>query len=70
VEAREAANLLQGEIPDADFLEEAAELAGQKEINPFGNIHASPDFQRHLARVLTRKTLKQAIERANGGALQ
>jgi carbon-monoxide dehydrogenase medium subunit len=70
VDAREAANLLEGEKPDAASLGEAAELASQKEINPFGNIHASPDFQRHLARVLTRKTLTLAIERANGGALQ
>jgi carbon-monoxide dehydrogenase medium subunit len=70
MDARESASLLEGEIPDAVSIEEAAELASQKEITPFGNIHASPDFQRHLARVLTRKTLVQAIERANGGALQ
>jgi carbon-monoxide dehydrogenase medium subunit len=70
VEAREAVNSLGGEIPDEHAVEAAAELASQKEINPFGNVHASPDFQRHLARVLTRRTLKQAIERANGDALQ
>jgi CO/xanthine dehydrogenase FAD-binding subunit len=70
VDAREAAKLLEGEIPDTDSIEAAAEMASQKEINPFGNIHASPDFQRHLARVLTRKTLKQAIERANEDVLQ
>ena len=70
VDAREAANLLEGEILDVNAIEEATELASQTEINPFGNIHASPDFQRHLARVLTRKTLNQAIERANRGALQ
>ena len=70
VDARESANFLEGKIPDVNVLEEAAELASQKEITPFGNIHASPDFQRHLARVLTRKTLTQAIERANGGAVQ
>jgi carbon-monoxide dehydrogenase medium subunit len=70
IDASQAANLLGGEIPDLASIEEAAELASQKEINPFGNIHASPNFQRHLARVLTRKTLIQAIERANGGVLQ
>ena len=42
----------------------AAALASQEEIHPFGNIHASPDFQRHLANVLTRKALKQAMKRA------
>ena len=70
VEAREAGSALEGKMPDARAIDEAADLASQKEINPFGNIHASPDFQRHLARVLTRKTLKQAFERANQDALQ
>ena len=70
VEAGEAGSALEGKIPDEQSIDDAAELASQKEINPFGNIHASPDFQRHLARVLTRKTLKQAIERANKDILQ
>lgn len=70
VDARESAALLKDELLDDDSIKEAAELASQKEIDPFGNIHTSPDFQRHLARVLTRKTLKQAIERANRDTLQ
>ena len=70
VDASEAGSALEGKMPDAGAIDAAADLASQKEINPFGNIHASPDFQRHLARVLTRKTLKQAIERANEGILQ
>lgn len=70
VEAKEAGGVLEGKLPDAPSIDEAADLASQKEINPFGNIHASPEFQRHLARVLTRKTLKQAIERATEDILQ
>lgn len=70
VDAREAAQLLEGEALMDELIEAAAALASGKEINPYGNVHASPDFQRHLARVLTRKTLKQAFARANGGALQ
>ena len=70
VEAKEAGSALEGKMPDAGAIDAASDLASQKEINPFGNIHASPDFQRHLARVLTRKTLKQAIERANEDILQ
>jgi CO/xanthine dehydrogenase FAD-binding subunit len=65
VEAREAGSILEGKMPGSDSIDEAADLASQKEINPFGNIHTSPEFQRHLARVLTRKTLKQALERAH-----
>jgi carbon-monoxide dehydrogenase medium subunit len=70
VEAREAASVLVGKTLDNESIEEAADFASQKEINPFGNIHASPEFQRHLARVLTRRTLIRALERANEGILQ
>ena len=70
VEAMEAGSALEGKMPDSESIDAAVELASQKEINPFGNIHASPDFQRHLAQVLTRKTLKQAIERASKDILQ
>ena len=70
VEAMEAGSALEGKMPDSESIDAAIELASQKEINPFGNIHASPDFQRHLAQVLTRKTLKQAIERASKDILQ
>jgi carbon-monoxide dehydrogenase medium subunit len=64
VEAKEAGKLLEGEAIHAKLVEAAAALASEKEINPFGNVHTSPDFQRHLARVLTKKALDQAIQRA------
>jgi CO/xanthine dehydrogenase FAD-binding subunit len=64
VEAKEAANLLKGQAPDDKVVESAAALASGKEIDPYGNVHTSPDFQRHLARVLTQRALKQAFERA------
>ena len=70
VEAKEAEDVLEGKVLDAESIEEAAELASQKEINPFGNIHTSPEFQRHLAQVLTRRTLNQALERASEDVLQ
>ncbi len=64
LEAKEAARLLEGEKPENRLIESAAALAAQKEINPFGNIHASTDYQRHLASVLTRRALIQALQRA------
>jgi carbon-monoxide dehydrogenase medium subunit len=64
VEAKEAEKLLEGETLNDKLIDSAAELASGTEINPFGNIHASSDFQRHLARVLTRQALKQAGQRA------
>jgi CO/xanthine dehydrogenase FAD-binding subunit len=68
VDAKEAVQLLEGETPNDPLIESAAALAGEKEINPFGNIHTSVDFQRHLAKVLTKKALLQAFQRA--GELQ
>ena len=64
VEAPEAATLLAGQALTDELIASAAAHASEKEISPFGNIHTSPDFQRHLANVLTKKTLKQALQRA------
>lgn len=64
VDAREASRLLIGTSVDEDRIGSAAALASRKEIAPFGNVHASPAFQRHLADVLTRKALRQALQRA------
>jgi carbon-monoxide dehydrogenase medium subunit len=68
MDAIEAAKLLEGERLTEKLIESAAAHAGEKEINPFGNMHASVDFQRHLARVLTRQSLQKAVARA--GELQ
>jgi carbon-monoxide dehydrogenase medium subunit len=64
VDAQQAAQILQNETPTDKLIKEAATMASEQEINPFGNIHASPEFQRHLANVLTRRALKLAIQRA------
>jgi len=64
VDAKESARLLEGEMLNDKLVESAAGLASEKEINPFGNVHTSPEFQRHLANVLTKNALKQAMKRA------
>jgi CO/xanthine dehydrogenase FAD-binding subunit len=66
VDARNAAQMLVGEAIHDELIDSVANMAGDREINPFGNVHTSIEFQRHLAKVLTKKTLKQAIERAGG----
>lgn len=66
VDAKEAAGMLAGESLNDALLEVAAAVASEKEIEPFGNVHTSPEFQRHLANVLTWKALKQARQRAEG----
>ena len=64
VEAKEAAQLLEGETLNDELIESVASKASRDEINPFGNVHTSSEFQRHLADVLTKKALKQAMQRA------
>ena len=66
VEATGAENLLKNEEINPKLILEAAETASEEEINPFGNIHASPQFQRHLAKTLTIRALELAHQRAGG----
>jgi carbon-monoxide dehydrogenase medium subunit len=39
----------------------------QRAIDPGGSIHASKEFQRHLAGVLTERALAEANKRAQRG---
>jgi CO/xanthine dehydrogenase FAD-binding subunit len=64
MEARRAAALLAGRRPAPALFDEAAALAAGEEIDPTGDIHASAAFKRHLARVLARRALARACERA------
>jgi len=66
VDAKEAAKKLEDLQLNDSLIESAAKLASEKEITPFGNVHASPEFQRHLANVLTKKALVKAVKRAKG----
>ena len=70
VEAKEASHALEGEVLNDTLFESVAALASEQEINPFGNVHASPAYQRHLANVLTKKVLKLAAQRAGEGTIQ
>lgn len=67
-EARRAAGLLHGEAPEGAAVAAAA-AAAQEEIEPRGDIHASADFKRHLARVLTARALGKAAARARQQAV-
>lgn len=62
--AEEAAQLLVGERPSEELWLQTAVTASQNEINPLGDIHATADYKRHLAQVLTVRALKQAFYRA------
>ena len=64
MDAKEAAKSLEGETLNDAKIQSATAMASEKEITPFGNVHTSPEFQRHLAKVLTIRALKQAVQRA------
>lgn len=57
--ARAAEDALRGGPLDADRIAAAAELAAD-DTDPPGDLNATPDYKRHLARVLTRRALEQA----------
>lgn len=62
--AVEAANTLRGQRPSAESIAAAADAAATKDIDPSSDIHASARYRRHLAKVLTRRVLTRAFERA------
>jgi CO/xanthine dehydrogenase FAD-binding subunit len=56
--------VLDGVVAGAAAFEEAARVAADIDIDPPGDIHASPAYRRHLARVLVRRALFKAAERS------
>lgn len=65
--AREAEAALEGKEITPALIEQAAELAVQA-ARPISDQRGSAEFRRHLVRVLTRRTLTTAFERARNGA--
>jgi carbon-monoxide dehydrogenase medium subunit len=61
--AAEAGQSLVGRRIGSAEIDQAADLI-QRAIDPQGSIHASAKFQRHLAGVLTRRTITTASQRA------
>lgn len=70
VDARTAAQELEGQPMTDERMEAAARQAAEKDITPFGNVHASVEYQRHLAKVLTKRALQTAGRRAAGEIVQ
>ena len=57
--ATAAEDALRGQPLDAEHIAAAAELAAEG-TEPLGDLNASPDYKRHLARVLTKRALTTA----------
>jgi carbon-monoxide dehydrogenase medium subunit len=64
VDATQSAALLVGQTLTEEAIDAAAATASDNEIEPLGSIHASPGYQRHLTRVLTRRAVNVAMTRA------
>ncbi len=61
--ARQAAQQLQGQGVSDALIAAVAETCANDDIDPGSDIHASGDYRRHLAKVLTRRVLAQAFAR-------
>jgi CO/xanthine dehydrogenase FAD-binding subunit len=67
VDASDAAAILIGERVDTERMDHVADSV-RRLIEPAGNVHGTPDYQRHIAGVLTQRTLTTAYGRACHGA--
>ena len=63
IRAPEAENLLKGNAPTAELLEQAGEAAAAG-CSPISDLRCSAEHRREMVNVLTRRTLHYALERA------
>ena len=66
VVATSASDALRGAAPTEEAIRAASE-AIDADIDPQGDIHATAAYRRHLSKVLARRTLARAVERAKRG---
>jgi carbon-monoxide dehydrogenase medium subunit len=66
IDASAAADVLMGSALTEQGLREVA-ASVQKMIDPSGSVHATADYQRHVAGVLTERALQTADQRARHG---
>jgi CO/xanthine dehydrogenase FAD-binding subunit len=62
--ANQASELLAGKQLTSETIHAAAETAAKKDIDPGTDIHASAEYRRHLAEMLTMRALERAYNRA------
>jgi len=62
--ARAAEQVVTGEAPGEAVFSEAGRKAGEELDEPLSDVHASAEYRRHLAQVLTRRGLAEAASRA------
>jgi carbon-monoxide dehydrogenase medium subunit len=65
--ARGAEQMIVGEALGQTLLERAGQMVSEELDEPLSDVHASAEFRRHLAGVLTRRALTEAMARTGGG---
>ncbi|MDE0469249.1 MAG: xanthine dehydrogenase family protein subunit M [Candidatus Poribacteria bacterium] len=65
IRATEAEDLLNGNAPTAELVEQAGEAAAAAS-SPISDLRCSAEHRKEMVDVLTRRTLQQALERASG----
>ena len=65
VEAADAAKYLAGKMPDEKTIAEAAKMAAAKS-SPSADRRGSIEYKKEMARVLTARALRKAVQRAEG----
>lgn len=65
--AIEAGKSLIGQAPIAEAFDAVAATALEKDLDPGSDIHSSTEYRRHLVKILTRRALTEAFERALKG---
>jgi carbon-monoxide dehydrogenase medium subunit len=66
VDASPATGVLTGHAPTGENLRDVA-ASVRKMVEPAGNIHATADYQRHIAGVLAERALQAAYQRVRDG---
>jgi len=61
MEGFEAAKILQGNSFSEKLIAEAAEATSATDIEPTGDMHATPEFRTHLAKILVKQALVEAF---------
>ena len=65
--SRKASQILVGHEPTAEAIKAVAEAAARSEIDPVTDLHATADYRRNLIRVLTTRSLTEAVRHAQNG---
>lgn len=63
--AKKAEEILKGEAFDEDLIEHAARMASEESRPRLTSLRASPEYKREMVRVLTKRAIKQSLEKVS-----